>query len=111
MPRKITFFIPTLLLLFTIIGPGTVFGAIGSGQVAKPAGAFSRGEEISLILKVLENKMDHQKLPPKTLEKLFTLSDEQIGLIASLSGRIAENSQTMGAEVAFLLITALLVLS
>jgi hypothetical protein len=111
MPTKITLFLLPLLLLSFFIGPVTVFGAIGLGEGVKPAGAFSHGGEISLILKVLENKLDQQKLPPKTLEKLLSLSAEQIGLIASLAERIADNSQAVGAEAAFLLITALLVLS
>jgi len=111
MPKKIMLFLLPLLLLSCFIGPGTVFAAIGLGEGVKPAGAFSHGEEISLILRVLENKMDHQKLPPKTLEKLLRLSAEQIGLIASLAERIADNSQAVGAEAAFFLITALLVLS
>jgi hypothetical protein len=110
-PKKIALFLSPLLLLSFFIGPGTVFAVIGLGEGVKSVGAFSHGEEISLILKVLENKLDQQKLPPKTLEKLLSLSAEQIGLIASLAERIADNSQAVGAEAAFLLITALLVLS
>ena len=64
-----------------------------------------------MILKVLENKMGNQKIPQKALDKLLSLSDEQIGLIASLSERIADNTRDVGADVAFLLITALLVWS
>ena len=64
-----------------------------------------------MILKVLESKMGNQKIPQKALDKLVGLSDEQFGLISSLSERIADNTQTVGADVAFLLITAILVWS
>ena len=55
--------------------------------------------------------MGDQKMPQKALDKLLSLNDEQIGLIASLSERIEDHTRTVGADVAFLLITALLVWS
>ena len=64
-----------------------------------------------MILKVLESKMGNQKIPQKAMDKLLSLSDEQLGLIASLSERIVDNTRTVGADMAFLLITAILVWS
>jgi hypothetical protein len=111
MSKKIALFLLPLLLNSFFTGPSTVFGAIGSINAYNSPLPSGRGEEISMILKVLENKMGNQKIPQKALDKLFSLSDEQIGLIASLSERIAGNTRTVGADVAFLLITALLVWS
>ena len=111
MLKKIALFLLPLLLVSFLSGPPMVFGAIDSLNVAKSTLPTSRGEEISMILKVLENKMGNQKIPQKALDKLLSLSDEQIGLIASLSERIADNTRSVGADVAFLLITALLVWS
>jgi hypothetical protein len=111
MSKKIALSLLSLLLISFFTGPSTVFGAIDSVNVAKSPAPPGRGEEISMILKVLESKMGNQKIPQKALDKLVSLSDEQIGLITSLSERIADNSQTVGADVAFLLITAILVWS
>lgn len=101
----------SLLFLSYFAEPALVFGAITGPEVTPPPVSSSRGEEISKILKVLENKMGDRQITHKTLDKLDRLSDEQIGLIATLSERIADNSRTVAAEVAFLLITALLVWS
>ena len=60
------------------------------------------------MIKVLESKMGNQN-PQKALDKLVSLSDEQLGLISSLSEK--DDTQTVGADVAFLLITAILVWS
>jgi hypothetical protein len=111
MPKKIALFLLPLLLISFFAGPAVVFGAIGSMNTYNPPAPSGRGEEISMILKVLEKKMGNQKIPQKALDKLFSLSDEQIGLIATLSERIEDNTRTVGADVAFLLITALLVWS
>ncbi len=111
MPKKIALFLLPLLLIFFFAGPSTVFGAIGPMNAANFPVPPGRGEEISMILKVLEHKMGNQKIPQKALNKLLSLNEEQIGLIASLSQRIADNTQTVGADVAFLMITAILVWS
>jgi len=111
MSKKIALSLLPLLLISFFTGLSTVFGAIDSLNVAKSPAPPGRGEEISMILRVLENKMSNQKIPQKVLDKLLSLSDEQIGLIAALSERIADNTRTVGADVAFLLITALLVWS
>ena len=111
MLKKRVFFLLLLLFFSFFAEPATVWGAITGLEISPPRVSSSRGEEISKILKVLENKMGNQKITPKTLDKLHSLSDEQIGLIATLSERIADNSQTVAADVAFLLITALLVWS
>jgi hypothetical protein len=111
MPKKIALFLLPLLLISIFAGPSTIFGAIGSMNTTNFSVSPGRGEEISLILKVLEHKMGNQKIPQKALDKLLNLNDGQIALIASLSQRIADNTQTVGADVAFLMITAILVWS
>ena len=63
------------------------------------------------ILSVLENKMRDRKLLEKVRDKLNTLDDRQTRLIASLSDRIAYEEKTAGADIAFLLITVLIILS
>jgi hypothetical protein len=66
--------------------------------------------DMSKILLVFENRIDDQQLLERTRDKLLTLDDRQIRLIASLSDRIATEGNTTGSAVAFLLMTALITL-
>jgi hypothetical protein len=46
----------------------------------------------------------------KTKKKLITLSDGKTRLLASLSDRVAEERDTTGSDIAFLLMTVLITL-
>ncbi|MGD0917943.1 MAG: hypothetical protein ABSB22_15935 [Thermodesulfobacteriota bacterium] len=70
-----------------------------------------KSAEISTILSVLGDKMVSSELEEKIKDKLSTLEPKRVLLIASLSERIASENRTTGAEIAFLLITALIVFS
>ncbi len=72
---------------------------------------LNRRANVLKILSVLENKIEDQKLLEKAKEKLLTLSERQTRLMASLSERIAQEGDTTGGDIAFLLITALITLS
>ncbi len=71
------------------------------------------------ILSALEDKMEVQNLPEeekskllgKAKNKLFVLDDSQIELLVSLSDRITTDRHSPAGDVAFLLVTALIVLS
>jgi hypothetical protein len=71
---------------------------------------LSSSTDVSKILLVLENRIEDQQLLEKTRDKLLTLDDRQIRLIASLSDRVHTEGNTTGSELAFLLITALITL-
>lgn len=62
------------------------------------------------ILSVLENRTGDQKLLEKAKIKLFTLSDGQTRLIASLSDWVTKEGNATGSDIAFLLMTALITL-
>jgi hypothetical protein len=66
--------------------------------------------DLSKILMVLERKVEDPQLLGKTKKKLITLSDRQTRLIASLSDRVAEERNTTGSDIAFLLMTVLITL-
>ena len=68
-------------------------------------------DDISKILSVLEKKTGDQKLVEKAKDKLSTLSGGEIQLISSLCGQISHDSYSAGADIAFLLITTLIVFS
>jgi len=71
----------------------------------------SKSADISRILSVLGNKMEDPELRKKIEDKLSTLEYKKISLMASLSERIENESHTAGAEIALLLVTALIVFS
>lgn len=72
---------------------------------------INRKDDISKILSVLEKKTGDQKLVEKAKDKLSTLSGGEIRLISSLCERISEDSYSAGADIAFLLITTLIIFS
>ena len=90
----------------------TALAAVASPGVQTPTvRAVNRRAELHKILSVLEMKMGDDTLPGKVKGKLLTLTDGQIRLIASLSGRIADDGHTPSADIAFLLIAALIIFS
>ncbi|MBP1713583.1 MAG: hypothetical protein H6Q42_1786, partial [Deltaproteobacteria bacterium] len=67
--------------------------------------------DLHRILEVLERKMGGKKLSLKAREKLFTLSGDQTRLVTSLCDRISEDKRSAGANIAYLLAIALILLS
>jgi hypothetical protein len=59
----------------------------------------------------IRKKIGDQKSLERAKEKLFALRDSQFYLIASLSEQIAREGDKPGVDIAFLLITALIILS
>jgi hypothetical protein len=90
----------------------SALAAISSPRPHTPVNrAANRQATLDRILSALEVKMGGESVPGKVRDKLLTLSDGQIRLIASLSDRIDAEDRTAGADIAFLLITALIILS
>jgi hypothetical protein len=70
-----------------------------------------KDESISRILLVLGDRVDDQKLRGKTIDKLITLNDEKIQLISSLCDKIAMNRNSAGSDIAFSLVSIIIILS
>jgi hypothetical protein len=95
--------------------------SIGSASVSlgyQPAGAIHSGygeiiglDTISKILSVLEIRNSDRKILDKAAEKLLAMNRRDIQLISSLCDRISADGGTAGADIAFSLITAMIVLS
>jgi len=66
--------------------------------------------EVVRIVSVLEERIEDQELLLKTKEKLSTMNREEVHVIAGLCERIQSESDTAGADLAFLLITFLITL-
>ena len=67
--------------------------------------------EMLKILPVLENKIESRKLLEKSKEKIFAMNGRELHLVAALCEKISDEGQTVSSDIAFLLVTALIVLS
>lgn len=108
-----TVVLPLLWPFGTLLADSSVaLAAITGPRVQNPSTrVVARRADLGRILSVLEMKMGGHTLPGKVKDKLSTLTDGQIRLIASLSDRIADEGHTPSADIAFLLIAALIILS
>jgi hypothetical protein len=95
-------------LIFSLpVSAATDMTAVSNSNDPHPS---IRSADVFKIVAVLENKIQDQPSLEKTKKKLFTLNDRQTRLIASLSDRVTEEADTMGASIAFLLVTVLIAL-
>jgi len=67
--------------------------------------------EMLKILPVLEDKIENKKLLEKSKEKIYAMNGREVRLIAALCEKISDEGQTVSSDIAFLLVTALIVLS
>ena len=102
--------LPLLFILF-IWNPTTARGEINRSKVVDGYHEMVRETEVLKILSVLEKKMGDKKSLEKAKEKLLALKDLELALITSLSEQITKERERPGADIAFLLITALIILS
>lgn len=100
-----------LIFISSMGSPSTALGGMPDPRPIHSLSMMSREADMLQILSVLANRMEDQKLFEKARDKLSTLSDRQMRLIASLSDRIAGEGKTAGTDIAFFLITALIILS
>ncbi len=63
------------------------------------------------IMSLLETKVGDQKLLEKAKEKLSTLREPEFSLITSLAEQITKEGDRPGVNIAFLLLTALIIFS
>jgi hypothetical protein len=99
------------LIQWLVFLPRTTTAA--SGKNASDSYApytLSFSSDVSKILSVFENRIEDQQLLRRTKDKLLTLDQRQIRLIASLSDRVTKEGNTTGSDIAFLLMTALIAL-
>lgn len=111
-----------LLLVFQIMGPffqGASTAAVSQRTVAVQdrlqnniSLPHDRSErKLEHIVWVLESKIRGRRLPDKALQKLSVMSDADFQLVTSLCDRMAEEGESKGADIAFFLVTALIVVS
>jgi len=109
--KKIVIGLLSLLFLLFIWNPTIAIGEIKKSKAITEEHATYRETDVMKILSVLDKKIGDQKSLERAKEKLFALRDSQFFLIASLSEQIAREGDKPGVDIAFLLITALIILS
>jgi hypothetical protein len=82
-----------------------------SPRIGQPHNGIALETQRKRILRVLENRMEGQNLPESAKDKLSKLSDEQIRLLDSLAVRMIKSNHTAASDIAFFLITTLIILS
>jgi len=98
-------------LAISFLMPSAAVSAIPVTSAIEAPGVSLNNKNISKILPVLENRVGDPILRRKTIDKLATLSDEKIRLISSLCEKIAQNSSAAGSDIAFSLVSILIILS
>lgn len=68
-------------------------------------------DNIAKILSVLQSRNSGRKVLDRAVEKLASMDKRKLQLISNLCDRIAMHDGTPGADIAFSLVTAILVLS
>ena len=101
------------LMALTFLPGNPALAAIGSFDFQKKAVSPQKyqTEDPHKILETLERKIGGKKISQKARDKVFTLSGDQSRLIISLCERISDNEHSAGADIAYLLIIALILLS
>ncbi len=72
---------------------------------------MSSDRDLIKIIKILESRASNHQLSEKAIQKLADMKDDDIRLVSSLCDRIAEAGDAAGADLAFILVTALIVIS
>jgi hypothetical protein len=108
--KKAAFWSAMLACILSIANAPASFGYQPAGVVTG-GHAEIRGTDTAKILSVLAIRSPGGKALGKAAEKLSAMDDRDLRLISSLCDRISEDRSTAGADIAFSLITAMIVLS
>jgi hypothetical protein len=114
MKKSIKKLLPGLLPLLCIPflwNPMIAKGEVRESIIGNEHHEMHRENDVMKILAVLEKKIQDQKLLDRAKVKLLTLKDSEFDLITSLSEQIVKEGETPGVDIAFLLVTALIILS
>jgi hypothetical protein len=94
-----------------LLASGTpAFGAVPERNLPMVHETGHNGE-ISKILPVLEDKIHDRKLLEKSKGKIYSMGDREVRLVAALCEKISDERETVSSDIAFFLVTALIVLS
>ena len=108
---RITMCVAALLSIFLICSSSSVSASVDYKGPYSPIDEIHKKSDVSTVMSVLKTKTDDQKLLDKAREKLSAMNDKELRLLVSLCDRIRSKGDTAGADIAFCLITTMLILS
>lgn len=109
--RPVTRVFACTLILLCGLGSPLSAAALPRFPPGVPASGPDRRSNLATIQSLLEERFGVSPLPAKAVQKLHRLPDRQIAQIAALCGRIAEEPNAPGGNLALLLITTVIILS
>jgi hypothetical protein len=103
----------SLLVVVALAGVSPAAGVSGAAAPLPPRmeKVHHHTTDLQQVLSVIEHRTRDGKVLEKMQEKLFMLGDRELRLAASLCARIARDDHSAGANIAFSLVTAMIVLS
>ena len=109
--KKAAFWPATLVCILSIAGATASFGYQPREVSNSGYTEIADKNAVSKILSVLAIRSPGGKALGKAAEKLSAMSNRDLRLISSLCDRISADGGTAGADIAFSLMTAMIVLS
>jgi hypothetical protein len=109
--KKAGYWSAVLLCILSIGSASASLGYQPAGVIQSGYGETSGQDRIAKILSVLEIRSCDRVIIDKAEDKLSAMNKRDIQLISSLCDRISTDVGTAGADIAFSLITAMIVLS
>jgi hypothetical protein len=109
--KKALYCSAVFLCILSIGSASASLGYLPAGAIQSRYGEIDGQDQIPKILSVLEIRSCERIIIDKAAEKLSAMNKRDIQLIASLCDRISADAGTAGADIAFSLITAMIVLS
>jgi len=109
--KKITIAFLLFWLVMVLVNPKTASCGLSGARPAEAALKLAKNNSISSILPVLESRVHDQKLRRKAIDKLVTLDADKIQLISSLCDKIAMNGASAGSDIAFSLVSIIIIVS
>jgi len=92
---------------------GEVTSRVGSALIVHDAltGQGNHASEVFKILSVLKGRIEDPKLIQKVEDKLSTLREDRLHMVVSLSERITDGDRGVETDIAFFLLTTLIIFS
>ncbi|MFA5072909.1 MAG: hypothetical protein WC539_03295 [Nitrospirota bacterium] len=75
------------------------------------SGEEKRQRAILSVIQVLQSKIENDELRSKAIQKFSAMNDADCRLVSSLCERISQEGDSVGAQFALLLVTALIITS
>jgi hypothetical protein len=109
--KKAAYWPLVFMCLLCIESTPASYGSQSAGVIGNGYREIAVRQTVSKILSILEIRSADGKALNKAAEKLSAMNDRELRLISSLCDRISADGDSAGADIAFSIITAMIVLS